>query len=167
MSKSVKRCSRCILPKAAPNIIFDEKGVCNYCKTYKEFGYKGEDEFLRILNHHRNTRTKHECIVNISSGRDSAYALSKAKKDYMYIKILGMTEKDDFFAKMIREGLMTREEVLSRLERENEIPMDIINDILTKLGVSTRFISIEQSKINYHKLHRKHLKVIFCLFLLC
>ena len=28
-------------------------------------------------------------------------------KDYMYMKTLGMTEKDDFYAKLVREGLIT------------------------------------------------------------
>ncbi|UCG92031.1 MAG: ATPase [candidate division WOR-3 bacterium] len=354
MLKPLKHCSRCILPETAPNIAFDEKGVCNYCRSYQNFEYRGENALARILNRHRNPQKKYECIVNISGGRDSAYALLKVKKDYnmkllavnyenpftdtqakkniknmvktldidlvkfklnsqihetcfrnnliawfknpspamvpmmcigckiiwknilqiakrydisliinggnpyeytsfkkellnvsreadlkstylknltglvkeslknylylmpqylpvlfkgylfsnqysigsrlysrnieridlfhfirwdekdivsritkelkwdyprklkstwrfdckighlkdyMYIKTLGMTEKDDFYAKMVREGLMTREETLSRLERENEIHLDIIKEIFTQLGLSTKLIS--------------------------
>ncbi len=30
----IKRCSKCILPETMPYIIFDSKGVCNYCLNY-------------------------------------------------------------------------------------------------------------------------------------
>jgi hypothetical protein len=53
-------------------------------------------------------------------------------KDYMYLKTLGMTEKDDFYSKMIREGLITREAALARLEKENVLPPDIIEQVLGK-----------------------------------
>jgi hypothetical protein len=51
-------------------------------------------------------------------------------KDYMYMKTLGMTEKGDFYAKMVREGLMSRQEALRRLENENQIHMEIIAELL-------------------------------------
>ncbi len=59
-------------------------------------------------------------------------------KDFMYIKTLGLTEKDDFYAKMIREGLMTQEEALKRLDSENELHMDIIEEFLKRIGIPSR-----------------------------
>lgn len=41
-------------------------------------------------------------------------------KDLVYMKTIGVTEKDDLYSKMVREGIITREEALKRLERENE-----------------------------------------------
>ena len=46
-----------------------------------------------------------------------------------------MTEKDDLYAKMMREVLITREETLSRLEDENEIYFDEIQDLLNQIGI--------------------------------
>lgn len=63
-------------------------------------------------------------------------------KDYMYMKTLGMTEKDDFYAKLVREGLMSREAALQRLNVENQIHMDIIEDILTDSELSIGSIPI-------------------------
>lgn len=63
-------------------------------------------------------------------------------KDYMYMKTLGMTEKDDFYAKLVREGLMSRNEALQRLNGENQIHMNIIEDILTDSELSIESIPI-------------------------
>lgn len=51
-------------------------------------------------------------------------------KDHMYLNTLGMTEKDDFYSKSIREGLITREDALARLIKENVVPPDIVEQIL-------------------------------------
>jgi len=56
-------------------------------------------------------------------------------KDYMYLKTLGITEKDDFYAKMIREGQISRNEAKQRLELENRIPLDRVNRLLEKVGL--------------------------------
>jgi len=54
--------------------------------------------------------------------------------DFMYVKTLKMTDKDDFYAKMVREGLMTRDEALHRLQSENKLYMDEIELLLDQAG---------------------------------
>jgi hypothetical protein len=56
-------------------------------------------------------------------------------KDYMYLMSLGITEKDDFYSKLVREAKMSREEALERVRRENEVPGDIIQEIFEQLGI--------------------------------
>jgi hypothetical protein len=51
-------------------------------------------------------------------------------KDYLYMKTLGMTEKDDLYSKMVREGLMIREDALAELEKVNGLHMDVVNEFL-------------------------------------
>lgn len=95
MITSTKRCRRCILPETTPNIEFDKDGICNYCKTYKKFEYQGERKLLEILSAHRDSKKRYECIVNISGGRDSAYALLKIAKDYQ-MKVLAVNYENPF-----------------------------------------------------------------------
>ena len=76
------RCTRCVLPDTTPNITFDNHGVCNYCASYKKFEFAGEQSLLRRLNVHRSKAKKFECIVSISGGRDSSFALLKIVRDY-------------------------------------------------------------------------------------
>jgi hypothetical protein len=55
--------------------------------------------------------------------------------DFMYMKTLNMTDKDDFYAKMVREGLMTREDALQRLQDENRLYFDEIQLLLDQAGI--------------------------------
>ncbi len=78
----MKRCVKCTLTEAVPNIAFDSEGVCNYCQAHEKIEYKGEEEFKKILEQHRHSKGKYNCIAAISGGRDSSYILVKLVKDY-------------------------------------------------------------------------------------
>ncbi|MCK4271121.1 ATPase [bacterium] len=56
-------------------------------------------------------------------------------KDFMYLTCLGVTEKDDFYSKLVRESKMSRREALQRIEKENELHVDVIEDIFHQLGI--------------------------------
>jgi hypothetical protein len=56
-------------------------------------------------------------------------------KDLFYMKYLGLTEKDDFYSKLIRDGKITRKQALKRLSQENKIQIESIKDLLKKAGV--------------------------------
>jgi len=91
----MNRCSKCVLPECTPNVVFDEEGVCNYCHTYHKLRYEGEPELLRLLDSHRRTDSKYDCIATISGGRDSAYTLLKLVKDYR-MKVLAVNYENPF-----------------------------------------------------------------------
>ena len=55
--------------------------------------------------------------------------------DFAYMKTDKMTDKDDFYAKIVREGGMTRDEALKKLENEGEIYFDEIRTLLDQAGV--------------------------------
>jgi hypothetical protein len=57
-------------------------------------------------------------------------------KDFMYMKTLKVTEKDDFYSKMVREGIISREEALKRLQKENELNIHEVRQLLTEVGVT-------------------------------
>lgn len=63
-------------------------------------------------------------------------------KDLLYMGTIGMTEKDEFYSKMIREGLITREKAIERLDKENNLHMDQIEILLQRAGIT------EESLIN-------------------
>lgn len=73
--RSIRRCTKCILPETMPYIYFDEAGVCNYCKSYKTRNKpKPKQELLDIVEPYRR-RNGPECIVPFSGGRDSCWGL--------------------------------------------------------------------------------------------
>jgi hypothetical protein len=53
-----------------------------------------------------------------------------------------MTEKDDFYAKIVREGLISRKQAIKRLSIENKIHLNIIKDLFSQLNLSSSYLSI-------------------------
>ena len=108
----MKRCSKCVLLECTPNIDFDKEGVCNYCRTYQKLRYKGESELLNLLNSHRRTDSKYDCIVTISGGRDSTYTLLKLVKDYR-MKVLAVNYENPFTDPQAKANIENAIEALS------------------------------------------------------
>src|SRR5262249_46323760 len=76
----LRRCIRCVLPETMPFIYFDDQGVCNYCRTYCKIPYKGETPLRELVEPFRRTDGGPECVVGVSGGRDSLYALHYIKR---------------------------------------------------------------------------------------
>jgi hypothetical protein len=57
-------------------------------------------------------------------------------KSLMYQSTVGMTEKEDFYSRMIREGMISRDQACEYLEMENRIDWKGIDDLLVGAGVS-------------------------------
>lgn len=56
-------------------------------------------------------------------------------KQYLYIETLGYNEKDDSLSDLIRDGQISRQEALRRLNEEQFISEDVIRDIVEKNGI--------------------------------
>jgi len=82
-------CTRCVMDTTAKDIVFDENGVCNYCTTFLKRMEEAQAE-IADLHFHRdelisavksNGKGKeYDCIVGVSGGVDSSYALYLAVK---------------------------------------------------------------------------------------
>jgi N-acetyl sugar amidotransferase len=82
ISKDMKICSRCIYDERTPAIIFDEKGVCNYCKTFdslleeyqtgKPEGEKRMNEIIEKIKKDGKGK-KYDCVIGVSGGTDSSF----------------------------------------------------------------------------------------------
>ncbi len=88
MKKKCIVCTRCVMDETAKDIEFNENGVCNYCQEFKdtaELIKKGMlvDESLNIDDLVSSIKSagknnKYDCIVGVSGGVDSSWALVKA-----------------------------------------------------------------------------------------
>jgi len=78
--RALKRCSKCLLPETFPFIVYDERGVCNYCHNYKLKNQpKPIDELFALVDSYRSRNGEPDCIVPYSGGRDSSYTLHIVK----------------------------------------------------------------------------------------
>jgi len=91
----MNRCSKCILPETTPNISFNNKNVCNYCRSYKKFRYEGENKLIELLESQKRPRSKYDFVMGLSGGRDSSYALLKVVKDFG-MKVLAINYENPF-----------------------------------------------------------------------
>lgn len=80
--RSLKRCSRCILPHTYPFISFDSSGVCNFCNSYQKQKIHGEETLLKTLDRFRSKDGSPDCLVGLSGGRDSCYGMYVLKEKY-------------------------------------------------------------------------------------
>jgi len=80
--KSLKRCTKCILPETFPYIEYDKDGECNYCKNHKfKNQSKSVDELKELVAPYRSNDGSPDCLVPLSGGRDSTYVLHFLKKE--------------------------------------------------------------------------------------
>lgn len=87
MSTNEQVCSRCVMDRTATNIAFDANGVCNYCRHYEQVLATQREAHPERRLDELVARVKaagrgkpYDCIVGLSGGADSAYALYLAKK---------------------------------------------------------------------------------------
>jgi N-acetyl sugar amidotransferase len=88
MTNNKKICSRCVLDTTVPDIRFDDKGICNYCKMHDELEKKyplnelGEQNFKKLIEEikAKGKNKEYDCVVGVSGGRDSTYTLYTAVK---------------------------------------------------------------------------------------
>lgn len=86
----LQQCTKCVLDTTVPNIVFDEKGICNYCHYYdrsiKPILQKPNAEKLEKLNFllkeikKEKKKNPYDCLIGVSGGVDSSYLCIKAKE---------------------------------------------------------------------------------------
>jgi hypothetical protein len=81
---SLRRCSRCLLPETFPLIEFDRTGTCNYCRDYQRVVHRGAADLAGVVSSRRTPAGGPDCLVPLSGGRDSSYAL------HYLVRVLGV-----------------------------------------------------------------------------
>jgi len=79
------QCVRCVLDKSAPEIVFDENGVCNFCheaqgelRALPTFVDGVETREMLSKVKYTGLGRKYDCLIGLSGGVDSSYALHLA-----------------------------------------------------------------------------------------
>jgi hypothetical protein len=79
----MKRCSKCLLPDSLPGSNFNENGECYWCQTqFPNYTPIGADKFETILKQSKRKGDTADCLVGVSGGKDSSYALFQMKQKF-------------------------------------------------------------------------------------
>ncbi len=91
------RCLRCIIPANYPTSVFDDQGVCNFCRTHRSKEYLGANALKdRILSYSTGGRpSKYDCALGFSGGRDSTYLLYFLS-EILKLRVLALTIDNGF-----------------------------------------------------------------------
>jgi len=77
------RCSKCLLQSSLPNSNFNEQGECSWCQSnFPNYNPKGENKLQIELDKYKNDNDAADCLVGLSGGKDSSYALIELKLKY-------------------------------------------------------------------------------------
>ena len=85
-NNKLNHCSKCNLPETYETIEFDQKNVCNLCRSteYKQtkIDWNKRKKLLdKLIEKHRG-KYAYDCIVPFSGGKDSTYQLYYLMKNY-------------------------------------------------------------------------------------
>lgn len=84
-------CSNCIMDTSDSNIVFNERGWCDYCVNYHENIFphwhtdeRGEREIMAVVDKiKKDGRGKdYDCLIGLSGGVDSSYVTYLAKEKF-------------------------------------------------------------------------------------
>ncbi|WP_323155218.1 N-acetyl sugar amidotransferase [Pseudomonas alvandae] len=89
--KNYQVCTRCVMDTSATDILFDANGICNFCTYFEEQVSKvvfvSEEQraiqrkiFIEKVKQAGEGK-KYDCIIGLSGGVDSSYALDLAVKE--------------------------------------------------------------------------------------
>ena len=83
MNDTYRICNQCIMDSSDPDIIFDNRGVCDHCVGFEQnikpnwhTGARGEEQLAALSNDIRKDtgNSDFDCIIGLSGGLDSSYA---------------------------------------------------------------------------------------------
>lgn len=84
--KNIHWCSSCLTMSTRPRITFDEQGRCNACvwtEAKKQIDWsKRQQELVTLLDKHRRSDGRFDCLVPVSGGKDGSYVAYNLKHKY-------------------------------------------------------------------------------------
>jgi len=105
------RCSRCLLPVSLAELELDDKGICNHCRKYEqdfaqwdEIKERKKSEFEAILAKAKKLKRPYDCVIPLSGGKDSSYALYLACKVYK-LRALAVTLDNGYLSRLAKENI--------------------------------------------------------------
>lgn len=139
-------CKRCVMPESPPDITFNEEGICNLCQAHdleKEMTEKEtkplETDFLKIINKYKG-KSKYDCLVMCSGGKDSTSSLYYMTKRYK-LNPLAFTFDHGF---------------------ETEEALDNVRNAVEILGIDFLFFKSEYMKDMFRRLLKSGSKAVLC-----
>lgn len=108
-------CQQCVLPDSFPNVVIDEQGICNHCRSEAledrvQFQERQKEAFHEIIEASRG-KSPYEAVACYSGGKDSTYMLKMMVRDWG-LKVLAFTLDNGFITEQSKANISTVAELL-------------------------------------------------------
>lgn len=100
----MERCARCIIPKTAKGIVFNDSGECQLCSGFQKYIPLGGKALEKEIQPYIQDSPGFNCVVPVSGGRDSAFALYYAKR-VLGLKPIAFHNNNDFETDIAKNNL--------------------------------------------------------------
>ena len=109
INSNVQRCTTCIISSNFPNIEFDEKGVCNFCREEIFFTTANDAvdrarKKIEQLIYESKGKTEYDAVMCYSGGKDSTYTLMLAIQKYG-LNVLALTVDNGFLSNLAMQNI--------------------------------------------------------------
>lgn len=116
-SETKQFCKKCGLPSNYPNATFNDEGVCNLCLSFESYQentksyFKTPEDLLQIFQQNKtHNAAQYDCILLLSGGKDSSYALGKLKE--MGLSVLAYTLDNSYISEEAKDNIRRVTEAL-------------------------------------------------------
>nr|AKP45396.1 non-ribosomal peptide synthase [Cystobacter sp. Cbv34]QQZ45547.1 CysH [synthetic construct] len=123
-------CTKCGLASSFPNTTYSAEGVCNHCEAFDKYRsvvddyFSTMDELQSIVTEMKSIHnSKYDCIVALSGGKDSTYALCRMIETGA--RVLAFTLDNGYISEEAKQN---------------------INRVVARLGVDHRYLSTGHMK---------------------
>jgi tRNA(Ile)-lysidine synthase TilS/MesJ len=127
----MRYCNKCIIPESAKGIKLNSDGFCQLCNDYKKNISFGIEKLNNDIKDYIDNRSDYNCIVPVSGGRDSSYALYYAKK-ILGLKPIAVHSDNDFETDIAKKNLInitkSMDTPLKCVRSKNEIIKKIVSE---------------------------------------
>lgn len=78
----ISYCTRCVQPDTKPDLVLDDRGICNACRSYEnrvdtDWERRGQ-QLIEVLNRYRSSEGSNwDCVIPVSGGKDSTFQVVK------------------------------------------------------------------------------------------
>jgi len=133
----MKVCARCVLPETFPGVSFDAEGLCNHCRNSASKNMepslkrKEEEERFVSLMDGLKGRGEYDCLVALSGGKDSTYAMMAMKRRYG-LRLLAVTFDNGFISERALSNMRTTTDALGVDHIIFKPRMSLLKDIFLK-----------------------------------
>jgi len=115
----VKYCKKCVMSDQRPGITFNEEGICSACQhtEYKKTidWNQRQKEFAKLCSTYRSNSDENDCLIAVSSGKDSFWQTYILKEKYKMNPLLVTVWNTDW----TQTGLQNYETMQSRFGCES------------------------------------------------